>query len=244
METPGFAATSGPGQVDGLCMDLLNDFVAYVKRTEGIDLTVDYKGTNPNDFNKFLSEVRTGRGGVIGLGNITITPARKQQYTFTPAFINNLTIIVTNKSVGTLKNMEDIQQQFAGMKAYAVEGSTNAANLEAIKSKYWPGLQIETLPSSPEVLDAVISDNASFTNLDLAYFLSATRAGKPIKRHPAGDERSEEFGLLMPKGTDWAPVWNRFLTSDYRNSTAYKQKIAEHLGATALKLLTSVGGSN
>ncbi|MEL6536066.1 MAG: transporter substrate-binding domain-containing protein [Bacteroidota bacterium] len=242
METPGFASSNDQGEVEGLCMDLLEDFVSYCRDREGINLSVDYQGANPNDFNRFLSEVKTGSGGVIGLGNITITSARRQEYTFTPAFINNLTIIVTNKSVPTLRNLEDIQQQFAGMKAYAVAGSTNAANLEAIKQRYWPNLEIVTLPSSPEVLEAVISDGKSFTNLDLAYFLSATRAGKPIKRHPAGDERSEEFGLLMPKGTDWAPVWNRFLTTEYRNSTGYKQKIAEHLGATALKLLTTVGG--
>lgn len=240
METPGFAAPSADGSITGLCKDLLDDFVDYVKETEGIRLTLKYGGKNPNDFNQFLAEVKSGRGGVIGLGNITITDARKQDYTFTPAFINNVSIIVTNNNVPTLNAMSSISEQFAGMKAYAVAGSTNEAGLRKVKQQYWPSLEIITYGSSQEVLETVMNDNKAFTNLDLTYYLAASKAGQPVKRHPAGDERSEEFGLLMPKGTDWAPLWDRFLTTQYRNSTAYREKISKHLGGVALKLLDSV----
>ena len=243
METPGFAARNPQtGQVEGLCIDILDDFVAYVKEQEGISLTYQYKGKDPNDFNAFLSEVQNGRGGVIGLGNITITAARQQQYRFTPAFINNVTLMVTNQSAPNLTDLGSIRSQWNGMKAYAVEGSTNAANLVAIKKQYWPEMEIITLGSSPEVLEAVVKDSRSFTNLDLTYFMAATRAGEPIKRHVMGDMAPEEFGLLMPKGSDWGPVWDRFLTSQYKNSSEFKQKISKHLGATALNLLSRVGG--
>lgn len=242
IETPGFAARNAAGELEGICIDLLNGFVNYVQAEKGINLTIKYAGKDPNNFDTFLDEVKTGNGGVIGLGNITITEARKRQYTFTPAYINNVSITITHKDVNTLTDLGQISRQFSGMKAYAVRGTTNQATIERIKAQHWPDLEIVLMDSSPEVLEQVLRDKNSFSNLDFTYYLSALQSGKPLKRHPAGDESSEEFGLIMPLNSDWSPVWQEYLTMQFRTSSSYRKIIAEHLGASALKLLDTMNG--
>lgn len=239
VETPGFASKKD-GKVDGLVVEIMSKFAEFVEKEEGIKVKFQFKGKNPDDFPTFMQEVKTGKGGVFGLGNITITEARKKEYAFSPAFIKNISIICTHKDVPTLESMKSISTDFAGMKAVVVGGTTNEEVIKGIKAKYIPSLQIITFKSSPEALDAVIKDKKAFTNLDFTYFLAATQQNLPIKRHPVGDQSTEEFGILMPKGSDWAPLMEKFLKSGFVGSTEYRKIIATHLGNNALRLLDAV----
>src|ERR1041385_7414097 len=78
-ETPSFATRQSNGSVQGLAVDVMKKFAEYVQRTEGIKVTYEFKGKDHSDFNGFMQEVKTGKGGVFGLGNITITEARKKE---------------------------------------------------------------------------------------------------------------------------------------------------------------------
>ena len=60
-EAPKFADRVN-GQYDGLCFDIMKDFVAFVKKTYGVNLKVNYVSpSNPKDFDEFLANVRNGR---------------------------------------------------------------------------------------------------------------------------------------------------------------------------------------
>jgi ABC-type amino acid transport substrate-binding protein len=239
IETPGFASKQANGQVEGLVVDIMKRFAEYVEKQEGIKVSYEFKAKNPNDFGVFLQEVKTGQGGVFGLGNITITEARKREYTFSPAFIKNISIICTHKDAPNLSALKDISKSFAGMRAIVVDGTTNEQVIRDLKKKHWPELQIQKFSSSPEALEAVINDKKSFTNLDFTYYLAALQQNKPIKRHPAGDQSTEEFGIIMPKSNDWNPLMEKFFTQ-FIGSSEYRKIIANHLGTTGLRLLDSV----
>ncbi len=237
--TPGFMYANGSSYA-GICVDIMGEFEKYVKAKHGISISSTYR-REPNDyFQKMLQDVRVAQGGVFGLGNITITEARKKQYTFSPAFINNISLLITHKSAPSLQKIEDIATVFKGMKGYAVKGSTNEARMLEIKRKYYPDLQIVYVKSIPGAVKMVEEDPKSFTNADFTYYLDGVKKKKPIKRHVAGASGSEEFGILMPKNNDWAPVLADFLNSGFLTSPTYKAIIRKHLGESAIKLLESV----
>src|SRR6187551_1658144 len=59
------------GKMKGVCVDILTDFVKYIKDKYGKTLTVNYAGEEP-DFATFL-KITKNTPGVLGVTNTTIT---------------------------------------------------------------------------------------------------------------------------------------------------------------------------
>lgn len=240
VETPGFVYKKN-GQLTGICVDIMKEFVAYVNKTKGVNLSTKYVGDG-SSFSGMYNKVKASNGGVFGLGNITITDARKSEIKFSPPFITNFAVLITPPSVSTLSNMSSISNTFAGLTAYTAKGTLNERRLLDIKSKYYPAMKISYVASSPDALNKVLTDSKSFTYLDVAFYLDAIQNGKSVKRHPVGDQGSEKFGFIMPMNSDWQPLMDEFFAQNggYTNSVEYKKILAKHLGNTGVKLLQSV----
>jgi ABC-type amino acid transport substrate-binding protein len=239
-ETPGFAAKNASGQMTGICVDIMAKFKEYVETKKGIKVTVTYQAKNPGDFTKFLEEVRTAKGGVFGLSNTTITEDRKSNYNFSPPYITNIGMILSNNSVPTMINMADIATKFAGMTAVTVKNSTNEERILDIKKQYFPDLKIEYVPSSAQTMDVIVKDPKKFTNIDFTYYFEAIQNRKPVKRHPGGDERTEQFGIIMPSSNDWSPLLEEFMSDEFLQSAEYKKIITDNLGQAAMIFFDSL----
>ncbi|WP_017730385.1 substrate-binding periplasmic protein [Nafulsella turpanensis] len=242
IETPGFAMNQA-GKVSGFCVEIMNEFAKWLQKEEGIVLNPVYFDKDSKDFAKFMNSIKGSSGGVFGLGNITITEERKNSYNFSPPFITNVAILMTNKSVPNLNSLEDIASGFSGMTLVAVRGTLNERRLLALSEKYYPGVNVKYVASIPEALQEVAHNEKAFTELDFTYYLEALSKRMPVKRHPVGDEDSEKFGIIMPKNSDWAPVMARFMNSGFVGSTEYRKLIVDHMGPHALKLLDAVSNN-
>lgn len=240
VETPGFSARDAQGNMRGICVDIMEQFAAWVKETEGIDMRFTYSHKDADDFSQFMNNVKASDGGVFGLGNVTITEERKQTYHFSPPFITNIAILMTNKSVPTLQSMEDIATRFASMQAVTAKGTLNEKRINKIRDNHFPGLTYKYVPSSSACLEEVANNPNAFTNLDFTYYLEALKKGMSVKRHPIGDESTESFGIVMPKSNDWSQLLNKFMQNGYTESSEYREMIAAHLGPNALRLLDAV----
>ncbi|MEQ9168254.1 MAG: transporter substrate-binding domain-containing protein [Fulvivirga sp.] len=238
VETPGFVYKDASGKLTGICVDIMNDFVAYVNAKKGVKVSTKFVGDG-SSFRGMYDKVKASNGGVFGLGNVTMTDARKKEIQFSPAWITNFAILVTQSNVPTLTKMEDISKTFAGLTAYTAKGTLNEKRLLDIKSQYYPNMKVAYAASSPETLYKVLSDPNSFSYLDLAFYLDAVTRRKPLKRHPVGDKSSEQFGFIMPMNSDWQPIMEEFFSANggYTNTIEYKKILSKHLGDTGVKLL-------
>ncbi|WP_224999882.1 transporter substrate-binding domain-containing protein [Cesiribacter sp. SM1] len=239
IETPGFVGKDAGNKLNGLCIDMMDAFVVWLKKNEGIELKPVYEGKDAKNFKAFMGNVKESQGGVFGLGNITITEERQKAYDFSPPYITNVAILITNKSVATLENRNKIAAAFSGMEAVVVRGTTNEVRMTELKKSQHPNLKFRYVSSSPEALKLVAENENLFTNLDFTYYLQAIKDGLPVKRHPAGDESTESFGIVMPRNSDWGPVMARFM-KDFVSGSDYRKVVANNLGPNALKLLDSV----
>ena len=238
-EAPGFAAETPQG-ISGITIDIMEKFKEYVEEKEKIKIALKFETQDPGNFTLFLDEVKRSSGGVFGLSNTTITAGRKKIYNFSPPYITNVGMILTHNSVRTLMDIENIARSFKGMTAVTVKNSTNEKWLLEMKSQYYPGLAIEYVPSFGQAADMILKDRNKFAHLDFTYYFDAIRNRKPIKRHPAGDDTTEEFGIIMPKSNDWAPLLDEFMTPGFTNSMEYKKIITRHLGQNAMNLFDSL----
>lgn len=238
-EAPGFAAEKN-GKVQGVCVDIMGDFEFFLLDKYGITVKSTMNKQHANNFTNYLNAVKKSTNGVFGLSNTTITQKRKASYNFSPPYITNIGMILSNDALPTLSDISNISEVFAGKKAMTVKGSTNEEQILKLKEKYYPDLTIEYVNSFEECMNKITNNTDYFANLDFTYYLEALNTKKSIKRHPAGDQTAEEFGIILPKNSDWVKPFQEFLTEEYRTSASYRKIIAQHLGPNALKLLDAV----
>ena len=239
VETPSFVYKEN-GTLTGICVDIMSDFVKWANDTKKIKLTSNYVGDGTN-FRGMYDKVKVSSSGVFGLGNITITDERKREVKFSPSYITNFAILITQSSIPTLEKMEDLKNTFGKLTAYTAKGTLNEKRINDLKKKYFPEMKIVLTGTSQETFEKVISDPNGFAYLDLAFYLEAVSQRKPVKRHPIGDQTSEKFGFIMPMNGDWGPALDEFFASNggYLNSPQYKAILRKHLGETGVKLLQS-----
>jgi putative glutamine transport system substrate-binding protein len=163
---PKFAEVNN-GQRKGLCFDIMYDFVEYVKTKHGVNLTIDYKDLiDDKDFDLFLKTVKVSKGGVFGLGDVTITTARKKVYNFGAPYFSNVAILATSNKVPTLSSMSDLSKEFAGKTIVVQKGTTHETRANSLK-KNFPGLLIETTTGFAEANKKVSESPNYFTFIDL-----------------------------------------------------------------------------
>lgn len=239
VETPSFVYKEG-GALTGICVDIMNDFVKWANESKKIKLNANYVGDGSN-FRGMYDKVKVSSGGVFGLGNITITDERKREVKFSPSYITNFAILITQSSVPTLEKMEDLKTTFGKLTAYTAKGTLNEKRINELKKKYFPEMKIVLTGTSQETYEKVTSDPNGFAYLDLAFYLEAVSQRKPVKRHPIGDQTSEKFAFVMPMNSDWSPAFDEFFAANggYLNSPQYKAILRKHLGETGVKLLQS-----
>ncbi|WP_331962844.1 substrate-binding periplasmic protein [Ohtaekwangia sp.] len=240
VQTPSFVYVDDAGKLTGICVDIMSDFVTWLKETKKVELTTKFVGDGSN-FHGMYDNVKASKGGVFGLGNITITDERKKEVKFSQPFITNFAILITQGKVSTLNKLEDMPKNFAGLTAYAAKGTLNEKRILDLKSRYYPDMKIVNTTTSQETLEKLFADPKGFAYLDLAFYLEAVKMKKSIKRHPIADKAAEQFGFIMPMGSDWASVLDEFLKANggYTNTAQYKNILVKHLGEAGMKLMQS-----
>ena len=240
VETPSFVYKDNSGKLTGICIDIMADFVKWVNDTKKVKLQSKFVGDG-SSFRGMYDKVKVSTGGVFGLGNITITEERKKEVKFSPPFITNFAILITQGNVATLAKMEDMPTTFAGLTAYTAKGTLNEKRITELKKKYYPEMKVVTTTTSQETLEKVFNDPKGMAYLDLAFYLEAAQMRKYVKRHPVGDQTAEQFGFVLPQNSDWTPLLDEFFKSNggYTSSSRYREILTKHLGETGVKLLQS-----
>lgn len=230
------------GQHKGVCFDIMNKFISYVKATHGVNLSIVYKDLHdPKNFGLFLKTVKISNGGVFGLGNITITEARKKEYRFGAPYFSNVAILTTGNEVSTLSSMSNISKEFAGKTILVQHGTTHETRAKLLKKRF-PDLVIETTKSFEEANKRVSESTNYFTYIDFSTYLGILTQRIPLKRHEVGDQKGEDFGFIMPKNSDWTPIFDEFMAADggFTKSVTYRKILAENLGSHVLKLMDAI----
>jgi putative glutamine transport system substrate-binding protein len=240
VETPSFVYKDASGKLTGICVDIMADFVKWTSENKKVSLTSKFVGDG-SSFRGMYDKTKASVGGVFGLGNITITDERKKEVKFSPPFITNFAILITQNSVATLAKFEDLPNTFGKLTGYTAKGTLNEKRILELKKTYFPAMKIAYTATSQETLEKVMADPNGFAYLDLGFYLEAVNMKKSIKRHPIADKAAEQFGFALPLNSDWYPILEEFFNSGggYLNSAQYRKILVEHLGETGVKLLQS-----
>ncbi len=234
----GFAYRDEVGNLTGVTVELLRDFARYVAATHGIELEVAWM--EESRWADFYAYVRDSQGGVFGIGNVTITQARREELDFPPPYLNNVAVLVTHERVPELASMEEIRETFGALTALPYPGTLHEARLEVIRERYLPDMPIRPVASNDELVSLLASNVGYFGYLDVYNYWRARQAGQPLRRHPVADDGSETFGVILPHGSDWTPVMEAFFQAGggYARSARFQDLLRRHLGEELASLLS------
>ncbi|CAN5621040.1 hypothetical protein BH23GEM11_BH23GEM11_03870 [soil metagenome] len=233
----GFAYRRDDGRLTGVTVELLRDFAGFVQETH--DLAVHVTWVEEELWADFYGYVRDSRGGVFGVGNVTITEARRGELDFSPPYMQNIAVLVTHEDVAELGSMADIGSSFADLVALRYPGTLHEARLEEIRDEHFPAMRFQPVASNDELVSTLASGPGSFGYIDIYNFWRAREAGQPLRRHPVGDDAAETFGVILPSNSDWTPVITAFFDEiGGAEGPRVEALLREHLGDELASLLS------
>lgn len=223
------------GKIKGVCVDILSDFAKYIKDHHGKTVSIQYAGEIAV-FSEFLSTTQN-TPNILGVTNTTITEERKKTLKFSPPYMSNRQVMLTNNKAPSITSLKELPSKFPDFTAQVIAGSTHVQYVEKIKSEYMPSLKISQEVSGPTIIKNLINNPKLFTIIDFTEFVDVVYKKLPIKRQMVDVGVVEELGFIMSKQTDWDVPLKEFLTLDYRNSIGYRKIISENLGVTFMNLV-------
>jgi membrane-bound lytic murein transglycosylase MltF len=223
------------GKVKGVCVDILSDFTKYIQDHYGKSVTIKYAGEIPI-FAEFLSTAQN-TPHILGVTNTTITEERKKILKFSPSYMSNRQVMLTNNKAPSITSLKELPEKFSDFTAQVIAGSTQVQYVEKIKNEHMPKLKITQELNGPTIIKNLISNPKVFTIIDFTEFVEVVHKKFPIKRQMVDIGVVEELGFIMSKQTDWDVPLKEFLTLEYRNTVGYRKIISENLGATFMNLV-------
>ncbi len=233
----GFSYTDADGRLTGVTIDLMRDFKSFVNSNYDVDIELLFEPID--SFSAFYNHVKESQSGVFGVANVTITEERRNELQFSPPYMTNIATLITHRDVPEVESFQEISDTFSGLLPLAFEGTLHQERLEGIQQKFLPNAVMSFAQSNNEIIERVSAENRYFAYVDIYNYWRAAERGTPLRRHAAGDESSEQFGVIMPLESDWANVMEEFLdhSGGYIYSSRYRELMEKHLGPELADLL-------
>ncbi|MCH8537075.1 MAG: transporter substrate-binding domain-containing protein [Alkalimonas sp.] len=234
----GFAYHDSDGELTGVSIDIMHDFARWAAQHHQLQLELNFVAEN--DWQHFYQRIMHAEGGVFGLGNVTITEARKQELQFSPPYMNNVAALISHQDVPELTDWQEFSSHFAELSPLAFTGTLHEVRIRRLRDQFQPGTAIQRASSNPELLELVASGEY-YSYVDAYNYWRARQAGMPLRDHPMAAETDETFGFIMPHSNDWGPFMLAFFAADggYRQTDSYRQIMQRHLGPELAELLLS-----
>lgn len=243
----GFSYRDESGRYTGVTIELFRDFVQFVRVGHGLDL--EYRLNPIERFSDFYHYVKEGDSGLFGVANVTITEARREELAFSPPYLSNIAVLITHGDVEEMDDKDLISARLADHTPLAFAGTLHEIRLRRIAEEYLQGREPEFAESNREIIEKVAERPGYVAYVDIYNYWRAAEEGSSLQRHRLFDESSEQFGVIMPFGSDWSDLMEEFFRSDggYLQSQRYRELLENHLGDALAELLLaelSAGSEN
>jgi putative glutamine transport system substrate-binding protein len=234
-DQPGLVGKGPDGKMKGMCVDIVSDFVAYIKTKYGKTVKPEYL-YEEHDFPKFLSTFQQSHN-MLGVTNTSITEERTKIMKFSPPFMHNDMVLLTSKDAPNLTDLSQIATVYKDFTAQVITGSTHVEYIQQIKKNYFPNLKIQYFPSGDIIIKNLSQGQKVFSVIDFTEYVGVIRNKIPVKKQNVNLGKAELLGFIMCKSSDWDTLWKEFLTPEYLKSLRYKEIVSNNLGPSFLSLV-------
>lgn len=233
-----FAYTNANGELTGIEVDIMGQFSQWLKKVKGFnDVKVVYLPYT--DFAKVYETTRDGKGAQMGLASVTITKERQQEVSFSSPYLKNISLLISNTEIPSLRQYEDIPTTFAEMTAVVNRGTLLERQLMDIKKKHYPTMRVTYVDHPADVVKMVAENKSKyFGYVDLlTYWAYLKQQPANLKIHRVATIDAQRFAFILPKDSDWQAAFAEFFESGFgfTATEAYADILKKHLGYEVVK---------
>ncbi|WP_317899557.1 substrate-binding periplasmic protein [Aurantibacillus circumpalustris] len=229
IQTP-FAYTDN-GSVKGIEVDIVNEYVYWLKSKKKINITLKQVGYT--DFNSFYISTKKSQNS-LGLGSVTISQERAMEVDFSSAYLKNVAFCVTNGHAPDVKSKttDEILRSLGSMSALTINNTSLNRYIVELKKQYIQDLKISYKTDEVKILDEIAKNVLCFGYVDAVgfWFYLKNNPGKFLKMQKILNQSKEELGFVMPKGSQHKALFNEFFAS-FKSTPAYRSILEKYLGA-------------
>lgn len=224
----------------GIEYELMYNFIDYLERKHETTITVEW--IKSKAFNQVYNIIRKLETPAFGITAISITEQRQKGVEFTPAYMPDISVIVTSREIPHANSIEEFNTLFNGLNAYTIHESTLEKLLMTLRGENDLRYSINYISKMGEIIDHIIHTENTFAYIDLPSYLVALENNKPVRRQYFHAIKLEGFAFIYPKGSDWSVPVN-----DYFTSEQFKFNISnilnKHLGAEVVSLINDLANA-
>jgi len=220
--------------VKGLEVDIIKEYIDWLKSKKNINVTVTYKSFK--DFSSFYNGVKNSNSKVIGLGSVTINSEREKEVIFSSPYLHNTSVLITDGKVPNikLKNTSEISKVLTGLDAIVVNNSSHIKYINIIKKDYVSTLKVSFTETQNSVLESITNNPKIFGYADIIAYWSFLKKNpsKFLKIQKVFNQPSESLGFIMPKLNVHTVYINEFFESGFgfTSTKTYHQILEKYLG--------------
>ena len=201
--------------LDGVEQDLILSFISFLEERYGLDIEI--KWNNVGGFKSILDNVANSEGGTFGVSSISITEERSRRVNFSPPYLADIQVLVSNHSFGLANTPKQLGELLDGNKAITIRNTTLEEGLKDIRSKLSIDFEIDYVSNTGELIDAIASTESAFGYVDLTNFLVSFKNSTNLKRQLFFPIIMDGIAMVYPKNSDWeVPVQEYFTGAQFR----------------------------
>ncbi len=195
--------------------------------------------TGYSNFDEFYKNIKNNTANTIGLGSVTITEERKSEVLYTYPYLRKTSLLISNGTVPTLKQIETIAKETSNNVFLYMKGTSNEQVLNTVRATFYPDMKFEAVQSQREMLTKISNDKKYMAYVDiLAYWSYIKDAPESyLKINHVANSDDQQLAFILPINTDWQMLFNEFLTTGlgFYSSKAYADILEKHLGYEIVK---------
>jgi signal transduction histidine kinase/ABC-type amino acid transport substrate-binding protein len=207
------------GNLTGLEYDVFEGFADYLKQTHNIDLTINW--VKAEAFSETFDLIKNEKAsGFFGCSAFSITDNRKQEVDFSAPYLSDISVLISNKNIPIVANESEFKSVFSGLTAITIKGTTYEKYLKEISQRLGTNFKLEYIPSSQNILKTLALRENAFAFIDLPIYLTNLKNNPELHvlRQNVFPIKSEGYGFIMTKNSDWRQPFSNYLNSSYFNA--------------------------
>ncbi|MDF2380651.1 histidine kinase [Nostoc ellipsosporum NOK] len=230
-----FIYTGKDHHLQGVEYEIMESLRGYVKKHYNVTLRVEWQ--KAGSFDSIYYKVKNGKGcGLFGWSYYSITPERMKEVDFTPAYMPDVNVLVTNNREPMYATAQEFTARLREMTAYTQPNTTMAEDVAVLKKNFYKGLPTVNVAIDYDVLKGIESDERSFGYVPLSIYIVALQKGIKVKRQLVLATNRQGFAGVMPKGSDWKPLIDEYFSSvEFREMAG--NIVAKYLGSRVRDLV-------
>ncbi|HZH97127.1 MAG TPA: transporter substrate-binding domain-containing protein, partial [Flavisolibacter sp.] len=237
-----FIYRSGNHKIMGVEYELMEGFSGFLKQKYGIELRIRW--VDAGSFENIYPFIKASKEkGLFGLSFYSITNERKAEVKFSPPYMPDLNVLVTNNSLPAYESDAAFINDLPKLRGYTMKQTTMEADLQKLKRDFFPALPISNEVDDYEVLKQISLYRNSFGYVTVSIYVVALQRGIKIKRQRILATRREGFAAIYTKESDWdEPVAAYFTSPECRVQTA--GLIRKYLGEEVAGIIEDVSAQD